>query len=274
MPSLRTFALLALVALVGLVVLAPSATTSSSDLEWTAAYPDPVAQASGGDAGPPLYPSIVNVRLVRAEAALARATTWADQGMPGSAIVELNAARSNMRKAWTAAQYVIETAPPPVAGDGAFAHTSGTGAGGTAFASPEETGFAVLSLQHDVATAAIGLIDTTDATLLPNVRATIRAALNARDAAIAYIHSIAPPPVAGDGRVHADASGAPVAAGWDSLMPNLIPLIEDEIQDIKGTIATNPTLATTVSSFLKSMRFREIDTRDTVNQYWPPVPAG
>jgi hypothetical protein len=275
MISFRTLAALALVVgVVGLVAVANAAQRSTTDpgpvpYDYDAA---PIAQASGGDAGPPLYPSIVNVRLVRAEAALARATTWVDQGIPANAVVELYAARSNMRAAWTAATYVIENAPPPVAGDGAFAHTSG-GAVAGAFASPEETGFAVLSLQHDVVTTAIGLIDTVDATLLPNLRPTIRGAINARDAAIAYIHSIAPPPVAGDGSVHADASGTPVASGWDTLMPTALPILDDEIQEIKGTVATNTALATGVPGFLRNMRLRDLETQNTINQYWPPLPG-
>jgi hypothetical protein len=276
MPSFRTLVAPALVAgLVGLVAVAGAAKHSRPDAQpagyrYVAA---PVAQASGGAAGPPLYASIVNVRLVRAEAALERAATWVDQGQSAAAITELTSVRSNMQKAWVAAKYVIENAPPPVAVGGAFAHTGGTGAGGSAYASPEDTGFAVLSLQHDIVATSFGLIDSADATLLPNLRTTIKAAINARDAAIDYIHSIPAPPVAGDGRVHANASGAPIAAGWGSLMPNLVPLLNDEIQQIKGTLAINTSLTTSVRSFLSSMRIRDIDTRDTVNQYWPPVPG-
>ena len=276
MFSFRTFAALALVAgVVGLVAVGGAATRPESSAQPADYYIDapPVAQASGGDVGPPLYPSIVNARLVRAEAALSRATTWVDQGQSAAAITELTSVRSNLQAGWLAAKYMIETAPPPVAGDGAFAHTSGTGAAGPVYASPEETGFAVLSLQHDVVTTAIGLIDAADATLLPNLRTTIRAAIRARDAAVEYIHSLPPPPVAGDGRVHANAGGTPVAAGWDTLMQNLIPLLNDEIQHIEGTVSINTTLSTTVKSFLRSMRLRDIDTRDTVNQYWPPLPG-
>jgi hypothetical protein len=270
----RSIAALALVAgVVGVVAVAGAATPADSDPQPAAYYEGPpVAQASGGDAGPPTYPSIVNVRLDRTEAALQRAATWVDQGLPANAVAELIAARANMQSAWAAAKYVIDTAPPPVAGDGAFAHAGAFSVPGT-FAAPEETGYAVLVLQHEVVTTAIGLITTTDPTLAPNLRTTIRAAMNARDAAIAYIHSIAPAPVAGDGRVHANASGTPVAAGWDTLMPNAIALLDDEIQEIKGTIAVNTTLSTTVRSFLQSMRIRDVDTKDTINQYWPPLPG-
>jgi hypothetical protein len=276
MFSLRRSTALALtVGAVGLVAVAAASTGTRStaqppDFHYTSA---PVAQASGGDAGPPLYPSIVNVRLVRAEGALSRAATWADQGQPTSAIGELNTARTQMQKAWVAAKYVIETAPPPVAGDGAYAHTGGGAVGGVPYASPEETGAAVLSLQHDIVTTAIGLIDTPDGTLTPNLRTTIRAAIAARDDAVEYIHLIPAPPVAADGAVHARAGGAPIAAGWSTVMPNVTPLLGDEIQEIKGTLATSSTLSSSARSFLGSMRFKLIDTRDTINQYWPPLPG-
>jgi hypothetical protein len=276
MFSLRRSTALALTAgAIGLVAVAAASTGSPSNVQPADYHyaPAPVAQASGGDAGPLPYPSIVNVHLVRAEAALSRAVTWSDQGQPGNAIGELSTARAQTQTAWIAAKYVIETAPPPVAGDGAYAHASGGAVGGVAYASPEETGAAVLNLQHDIVTTAIGLIDTPDPTLLPNLRTTIKSAITARDDAIGYIHAIPAPPVAGDGAVHAQAGGAPIAAGWSTVMPNVIPLLDDEIQEIKGTRAIYSTLSTSVRSFLGSMRLRLIDTEDTINQYWPPLPA-
>ena len=74
--------------------------------------------AAGGDAGPPLYPSVVNVRLVRTEAALQRAVEYVDTAQADKAIAQMTIARSQMRKAWTGAKYLIDHAPPPVAGSG------------------------------------------------------------------------------------------------------------------------------------------------------------
>ena len=274
MPTLRLFAPLGVAAaLVGLVAVAPAGSSSGADTEPTA-YRGPTATASGGSAGLLVYPSIVNVRLVRAEAALARATTWVDQAKGSNAIAELKAAQSNMQKAWTAAKYVIDTTPPPVATDGAFAHSSGGAPAGPSYASPEDTAFAVLSLQHDVVTTSLGLLDAGNATLKnTTLPATIKAAVDARDAAIAYIHSIAPPPVAGDGRVHADASGGAVVAGWDTTMPSLLPVLDDEIQAIKGTRKLNPTFPDSIRTFLPTMRARDEATKAAINRYWPPLPA-
>ena len=267
MFSFRKAAPLALavgvVAFVAFAAYGTSASPAEPGHEFAAQLDPPVAHASGGDAGPLIYPSIVNVRLVRAQAALDRAAEWVDQGKPASAVIHLNAARSNMSQAWLAAKYVIETAPPPVA------ESSGDAPVGPAFASPEETGFAVLTLQHTVATSAIGLLNAADATLLPNLRTTVKAAIKARNQAIAYIHSIAPPPPPDN----ASASGDPVVSGWGTLMPGLIPFLDDEIQQAKGTLALTPTLSASVKAFLRGVRLSLVDTRDTVNQFWPPVPT-
>jgi hypothetical protein len=255
MFSLHKAVPLALVAgLIGYAAYGASVSPAESGFEAAAPLDAPIAHASGTDAGPPMYPSIVNVRLVRAQAALDAAAALVDQGKPASAVLPLNAARSNMSQAWLAAKYVIETAPPPVA------ESSGDAPAG-AFASPEETGFAVLTLQHTVATTAIGLLNAADATLLPNLRTTINAAIAARGQAIEYIHSIpAPPPE--------DA-----VAGWSLIMPDLIPYLNDEIQQVKGTPVIAPALSGSVKAFLSGVRLKLVDTRDTVNQYWPPVPT-
>ena len=90
---------------------APQRRATTPQLNWTRLSPMPAA----GTPVPLIYPSIVNVRLVRAQSAWDRAAEWVYQGKPASAVIHLNAARSNMSQAWLAAKYVIETAPPPVA---------------------------------------------------------------------------------------------------------------------------------------------------------------
>ena len=123
-------------------------------------------------------------------------------------------------------------------------------------------------------TTSLGLLDAGNATLKnTTLPTTIKAAVDARDAAIAYIHSIAPPPVAGDGRVHADASGGAVVAGWDTTMPSLLPVLDDEIQAIKGTRKLNPTFPDSIRTFLPTMRARDEATKAAINRYWPPLPA-
>jgi hypothetical protein len=145
------------------------------------------------------------------------------------------------------------------------------GAGATA--TPENTAFAVLGLQHDVVTTALGLIDGADATLAPTITEAISAAMTARDDAITYIHSIVPPtpppPEAGAGGAEAHAGGAPVGGStWDAVMPGVVPLLDDEIQHATAAFKALPTSPVD----LRLVIYRAAFTKNTVNEFWPPVP--
>jgi hypothetical protein len=250
--------------------------------------------AAGGDAGPPLYPSVVNVQLVRAQALLEKATAYEDEGDIAKAVAALAATRSHMRKAWIGAKYVIDNAPPPVAGDGGFrvtrakvtvkpkavakakakAHASGGAIpGASPFADQYTTAVGVLTLQHEVATTAIGMLDNASGPLLDSVSKSLFAALNARDQAIAYIHSIEPPPVASDGGVSAHSSGAPVAGGWATVMPSVAPFIDDELQQVDG-VRASLNLSPGRKRILDDVELQDTKTQRTITQYWPPVVGG
>jgi hypothetical protein len=229
----------------------------------------PPAHTAGGDVGPLTYPSLVDVRLVRAEAALARAVEYADTAQADKAVVELTTARIQLRKAWIGAKYVVDHAPPPVAGDGSVGRISVAVAPPNAAIS--DTAFAVLSLQHEVAATSVGLIDTAKGTLLSSLSTTIFAALNGRDAAIAYIHSIEPPPVAGDGRAPARTSGAPVGGTFATVMPNAASQVDDEILQLDGTLAAGTSLG--AARVLRAAELQAVKTQKTINTYWPALPA-
>lgn len=270
MRSIKVIAPVAFVsaaAVIGLVSAMPAASSSATG-STPALYDGPVASAAGGDVGPSVYPSIVNVRLVRAQAALDRASTLADQSKGTAAVsAELADVRTQMSAAWAAAKYVIQTAPPPAPADRAGANTV-VPAGG--YAAAEPTALAVLTLQHDVITTSLGLLDVSPTAQQTQIKATVRAALNARDAAVAYIHSVAPPPPPAD-KAGAHVNGAPVAAGWDSVMPTAALELDDEVQQMSGMRVINPTLAPVL---VRSARSQAIATRNTINQYWPPAPVG
>jgi hypothetical protein len=259
MLSFRTLALLAVVA--ALIAVAPAVGGSSSARQSAV----PPAQAAGGDVAP-ILPSIVNTRIVRAEAALSSATSDADQNQPAQGAVALAAAVSNLGAAWNAEKYVIKTTPPPPASD---AFPDGTGAAGPTYAGPEDTGFAVLTAQHDAIAAAVSLAETTNATLQKSLLSAISAEQAAILAEVKYIHSIAPAPPAQDG---AEANGGLVASTWSTVMPGYVAVLDDEIQQIKGrlTLRKFPAVVTTA---LNSARLEAADTKSLVNKYWPPLPA-
>jgi hypothetical protein len=253
MVSLRKLALPGVAA--ALIVAAPAVASGGAQQ-----HAGPPAHADGGDA-PAIYPSIVNTRLVRAEAALSRVTDAVDEGQPAQATAQIGAAVVNITAAWSAEQYVIKTAPPAPAGD---AFSDGNGGAGPAYAGPEDTGFAVLSAEHDVITTAVGIAETGDAGLSKSVLNAINTMQSSRNAAITYIHKIAPPPV-GDG------TGA--GSTWDIVMPGYVAVLDDEIQQLKGRLALTKFSASTKAA-LTTARLKAADTKDTINTYWPPVPAG
>ena len=247
---MRSFKALAAAAVAfGLVAAAPAAA-------------GPPAHAAGSDA-PSLLPSIVNVRVVRVQAALDRATEYVDTAQADKAIGQLAVARTQLRKAWEGAKYVVETSPPPAAA-GAVGHTSGQPVGASPYADQFYTAYAVISLQHDVAGAAIGLADGAKSTLLSSLSTTIFAALNGRDAAIAYIHSKDTAPAARK----SDAVLSPFA----TVMAPASSLLDDELQQIDGTLKTNTSAG--VGKVLKAAEAQDIKTQRTLNKFWPPAPAG
>jgi hypothetical protein len=254
---------------------------------------------AGGDAGPPVYPAVVNVQLVRAEALLAKATLYEDKGEMDKAVLALTATRSHLRKAWLGAKYVIDNAPPPVAGDAsvptvtnvpaqrvakakagvkpksvakqrAKARISGGAVpGASPFADQFTTALGVLALQYDVATMAMGMLDTASGTLLNSVSTTLFAALTARDTAIAYIHSV-DVPVAASGGIPAHSSGGAIVGSWASVMPGVTPYIDDELHQLAGIRATVK-LSSGRKTILNAVEVQDVATENTINRYWPPV---
>jgi hypothetical protein len=134
-----------------------------------------------------------------------------------------------------------------------------------------DTAFAVLSLQHYAATTTVGLIDDTSGTTLAAVRSTLARSVNDRDAAIAYIHSIDPGPAADDARVRAH-SADDVVVDWSTTMPNATVQLDDEIQQVEGTMDAGG-LTGAQTSILQGADYRDIKTERTLNLFWPPIPA-
>ena len=97
-------------------------------------------------------------------------------------------------------------------------------------------------------------------------------ALNGRDGAVAYIHSIDAPPPATGSRVRARAAGAPVVTGWVGVMPGLVPMLDDELLQQRGTLA-EPGLRVGTRHVLLDALAQDTGTEASVNQFWPPPPA-
>jgi hypothetical protein len=269
--KMRSLRIVAPVALGAATLIALAATpslisdhSSARSAEPIVSYEAPVAHASGTDLVTPLYPSIVNVRLERAEAALERAVTAVDSGQEAQAVTEILSVRTNMVKAWTAAKFVISQPPPPPEDPEEPAPPEEPVPG--AYAAPADTAAAVLNLQHEVITTSLGLMDTAGAPLAESLRGTISGTLSARDAAVNYIHTIAPPPVE-EGRVQSTASDAPVGGTYDIVMPLFVPQLDDEILQASGTAMS----AASVPNFGAWVGTKATATKTLINTYWPPV---
>src|SRR4051794_20796014 len=275
---------------IGLIAAAPGAA------EGARRAPRPVAHAAGDGGGPPIYPGLVNTRLVRTQKALDRAVDYADDGNTAKAVSSLYTARLQLKLAWRAAKYQIQHAPPPPPPDlrqrGRIpvqvkhhrkarksrkarrhrAHKSGAPVGGSSTADQFTTTGGVLDMQHTVAQTAIGMIDMAHGSLRDSLGRTIFTALDQRDVVVAYVHSIDTPAPPGDGL--ARASGAPVGGTWSTTMSPVSDQIDDETDQIEGVLALSTTLGVGIKRTLKDAEFQALESQRAINQYWPPAPPG
>ena len=224
------------------------------------------------------------------EKALERATKKIENGKPVEAATTMKVVRRQLGSAWRGTKYVIRTTPPPPPEEDAEAasvkaRTSGDGPVGPTYASPADTAFLVLSLQHEVAAETVQLIDGSHGTGLNALSTTLYFALDRRDQAIQDILTLAPPvpcdpededcavPGAEEARVRARASGdAPVVTTFADVMPNLPPQLDDETQAIQGTLSDATDLTAGGRNLLNLALPQIAATKTVVNTNWPPIP--
>jgi len=256
----------------GLVAAAPAAEANAS----------PQAHASGGDVVELTYPSIVSTHVERTERALERATRKIENDKPAAAARPLKVVSRQMAAAWRGAKYKIRTTPPPPADEARVApraRPSGGGPTGPTYASPADTGFRVLTLQHDVAAALTQLIDGAPDASFDALGTTLSFTLDSRDEAIHDVLSLEPPaPSADDGAddasVHARVSGdGPVVTTFDTVMPNVTPQLDDELDTIEGTKSDATDLTAGGRRLLDAAAAQIGKTKTVVNAHWPQIPA-
>ena len=173
------------------------------------------------------------------------------------------------KKAWAGEKYLIDHAPPPAPADSVFA--SGAPVSASPFASAEDSGAELFHVYGEVATTSVALMEPAKATLQTALNTTIFATLNGRDAAITYIHAHQPPAPPADSI--ADASGAPIAAGWGGTMTTVGQLVDDEIQQLNQLEASTAASAGAKRSF-RAAELQDTKTQKQINTWWPPAPVG
>jgi len=255
---------------VGLVAASPAAAAGHA--------PAAKARASGSPTVELIYPTIVRARIARTQRALERATERYESGSPLDAVPTFKVVRRQLAAAWRGAKYVIRTAPPAAPPEDfrgrRRAHASDDPVGPT-YATPADTGFAVLSLQHDVAAEITQLVDGSHGAGLNALSRTMFLALNRRDTAIQDIRTLAPPAPPEDlrGRVRARSSQEEdEVVTFDTVMPNTIAQFDDELQAIAGTLTDATDLTTGGRRLLNRASTQVTATKATVNTIWPPIP--
>jgi len=233
------------------------------------------AHAAGSDAAPSVLPSIIRRRINRGERALDHAGDYVDKEQPAKAVISLRNARRNMYAAWRNAVDVVENTPaPPPPADDRVGRLVPVAKAAATYAGPDETAVAVLNFQHDVAGAAYDLLDGAKGDLRNAVSTTMFAALNRRDGAVSYIHGRPVPPAPPADRHVARAAGAPVGADtFATLMPGVVPDLDDELGQIRGLIRGGA-LTPGEKRILGLAKSQVLETKDTVNTWWPPLPPG
>jgi hypothetical protein len=139
-----------------------------------------------------------------------------------------------------------------------------------------DTALVVITLQHDVAAEMVDQLDEAPAAGVVALGTTLRFALAQRDRALRDIKALAPPAPAQEDRasVHARASGdGPVVATFETVMPQVIPQLDDELQAIDGLRSDATGLTPAARGYLGGAATRIARTRATVKRLWPPIPV-
>ena len=257
----------------------------------------PTAAAQAGGGAPPADPPIVGVPIARTQIALGHAADAIDGGNGGQAVGPLRASRRYLIRSYKGAKYLIANAPPPPAEAGSAnarvfrrlaqrivraarrggsrgwirARSSGAEGTGPAFADGPTAVFDVLTGQFNAATAAVGMAPDVRGNLLNRVQTTLNTAVVLRNRLVKVVHAAEPPaPPVEEGRVHARASGAPVAATFGSVMPGLIVLIDAELDQMKALQQDTSVPAASRDAVSKAIA-ADNQIKALVNQWWPPV---
>jgi hypothetical protein len=284
----RTTRSLALIA--GLAFAVPAAAAQASTA-------GPVAHAAGGGA-PAVDPAIVGLPIQRTAAAVSNAADAIDAGDGAGAVGPLTASRRYLLRSYNGAKYLVAHPPPAPAGDGSAnpqkfrklarsfirasrhgkqgdwikAHASGGAPAGPAFADGPTAVFDVFTSQYNAATAAVDMAPDTKGDLLNKVKTTLNTAIVLRNRLVKVVHAATPPAPAGDGRVHAHASGGAVVGGFGTVMPGLTVLLDDELQQMQAA-AADASVPSDSKAILTSAIAADKQIESLVNQYWPPAPA-
>ena len=223
----------------------------------------PTAKAAGSDA-PPTLPSLIQTRITRVNNAIDRLTDYVDDNDAAGVDRTGKVIRRQLAAAWRGAVYYIKNPPPPVGDDARVHARASQDDAGPVVADQFTTAAAVYDTQHQVAATIAQLTDGARVPILNSMSKTLFWTLDARDKAVATTHALdAPPPVGEEG-------GEDVVS-FGTVMPGVLPGLDDEIQQIKGLKSDAKDLRPGGTKLLRSALVQTILTQNTMNTYWPAV---
>jgi hypothetical protein len=245
----------------------------------------PDARASGDPVA--TNPAVVGVPIARTGKALDQAASLIEAGKGASAVAPLRATRRYLIRSYRGAKYLIENAPPPAedaraarrfkrlarrvvraarrGGSGGWIRAQASGDPGPILADGPTAVFNVLTSQYEAATTAIGMLPDTKGNLQNRVGTVLRTAVVLRNRVVKLAHAATPPPE----EDAAAAQDADDAATFDVVMPGLVLLLNDEIQQIQATLQDGS--AASAASVLNTVLSADVTILGRVNLWWPPA---
>jgi len=234
----------------------------------------PVAHAAGDPVA--IVPSIVQTRIRRTENALDRLTGFVDDGDAAGVTRTGKVIRRQLAAAWRGTVYYLKNPPPPAGEDLARAgrvrlsslpakvraHIADDD--GPVIADPPTTMLATFQLMHEVAATMAELTDGARVPVLDAMSRTLFYTLDKRDSAIQTAHSLEPP-------VDPEAEGGEDAVTIGTVMPQVVPQLDDEIQQIRGLQSDATDLRPGGKAILRAGLTQALLTELTINTIWPPV---
>ncbi|MDA0159907.1 hypothetical protein OM076_06520 [Solirubrobacter ginsenosidimutans] len=243
----RITSLAAVVAAASLIAVAPAS---------AAQMPSPKAHASGDPVT--VIPSLIQTRLTRVDNAVGRLTDYVDDNDAPGVDRTGKVIRRQLAAAWRGAVYYIKNPPPPVAED------AQVGDDAPVVADQFTASFAVMESYHAVAATIGELVDGARVPILDSMSKTLFWTLDARDKAIGTAHTLDTPP-------DPEGEGGEDAVSFATVMPGVLPQLDDENQQIRGLQTDATDLRPGGKSLLALALAQNAHTAQTINTYWPPV---
>jgi hypothetical protein len=235
----------------------------------------PAGNAVAGGDVPPQNPSVVGQPITRTGNALDAAVGAIDEGKGATAAGPLRASRKYLIRSYNGARFVrlarrhVRSARSSASSGSGWikAQTSQDDAVGPVIADTPTAVFNVFTSQYDAATAAIGMVPDTTGNLLNRVRTVLNTAIVLRNRLVKIVAAAEPPVPADDAQAAQDADDV---ATFATVMPGLIVLLNDEIQQMQATMQDNSVPAAS-SAVLSNALAADNQIATRLNTLWPPV---